>query len=320
MNDEPTINIQLIIDISNHAQRMMETLPDTIREIFIYGDVLYAYFQQHPEIDICGPPIDYSVYLAYHYDFENALCTAGALSREMEERRIYINYYVIQWDIYFTQYEEHDIDKSLSIDLDRFYNLETMHISQIYTYEIINLPVSLSKLLCKACQLRKLGYLPSDMYMLNCSGNELYYLPQLCETRLNALFCGTNKLRALPKLPATLECLHCFHNYLNRLPKLPDVMTDLSCGNNAFRELPEIPNKMQNLYCAHNMLTRIPILPKSMVNFFCQGNQIRKIENLPPLLKRFSCEGNPIIDYGIIPPSVNYLNIDGEILVNERTN
>lgn len=311
---EEPISIDLIINISNHAQRMLETLPDDIIDIFIYGDIFYAYFQEHPEIDICGPTLDYDIYLAYVRDIELSHYDANEVPHEMEERRKYINHYITQWDLHFTFYEEDQIGNSLSIDLDRFHQLQTVHMTQIYTYEVINLPATLSKLLCKSCQLRKLGNIPDNIYMLNCSGNELRYLPPLQHTNLNALFCSTNKLYTLPKVPPTLECLYCYNNRLSRLPKLPEIMTDLSFGNNQLRELPELPDKLQNLYCGDNRLMWIPPLPKSLTNFFCGGNQIRKIENLPPFLKRFSCENNPIADYGIIPPSVNYLNIDGEVM------
>jgi len=311
---EDPMNIDLIINISNHAQRMIETLPDDVCDIFIYGDILYAYFREHPEVDICGHPLDYHVYLAYVREVELSHYDVNDVPDEMEERRRYINHYVTQWDVHFTFYEETHINQSLSIDLDRFHQLQTFHMTQIYTYELINLPATLSKLLCKSCQLRKMGKIPENIYMLNCSGNELRYIPYIQHTQLNALFCSTNKLRNLPKLPPTVECLYCYNNYLKRLPKLPEIMTDLSFGNNQIRELPDLPEKLQNLYCAHNLLMWIPPLPKSLVNFFCQGNQIRKIENLPPFLKRFSCETNPIVDYGIIPPSVKYLNIDGEVM------
>ncbi len=314
-DEEELISIEIIIQISNHAQRILESLPDGVHEIFIYGDILYAYFREHPEIDMEGPPLDYDIYLAYMREVEFSYHDSDDIPHEIVERRKLINYYVTQWDIYFTYYDEMHINKSLSIDLDRFYQLETIHISQIYTYELINLPTTLSKLLCKACQLRRLGNIPENIYMINCSGNVLYYLPPLHHTRLNALFCSANQLREIPKLPPTLECLYCYHNSLKRLPKFPPNMTDLSCGNNAIRELPEIPEKMQNIYCGHNMLTSIPILPKSLLNLFCQGNNIRKIENLPPFLRRFSCEGNPVMDYGTIPPSINYLNLDGEIMM-----
>lgn len=256
--EEEIITIELIIHISNHAQRIIERLPDAVREIFIYGDILYAYFQEHPNIDIEGPPLDYEEYLAYVREIEFSYHDNDDIPPEMEERRKLINYYVTQWDIYFTYYEETHMNQSISIDLDRFYQLESFHITQIYTYEIINMPSTLSKLLCKSCQLRKLGNIPENIYMINCSGNELHYMPHIYHTKLNALFCSANQLRVLPKLPTTLECLYCYHNNLRTLPKLPEPLTDLSCGNNTLRELPELPEKLQNIYCGHNMLTTIP--------------------------------------------------------------
>lgn len=297
--------IRQILQLSNYAQRIIESCPPNTTDITIYGDVLYAYLQERPEISVDDDrTISYETLKHYTYQVESGSTNAQS----------HINHYGTLWNQFW---EDNNpglaVQESLSIDLTNFPQLQKFHISYLYVYEIINIPESVITLSCKFCQLKKIGDVPERLEYLNCSGNMVYRLPQLYHTQLKSLFCCSNNLEFLPKLPRTLEWLYCYHNRIRRLPNLPPTMEYLSCAYNQLCVLPNIPDTMMSICVDNNYIREIPALPKTLKTFFCSSNRIRKIENLPVFLHRFSCYNNPIVDYGVIPPSVKYLNLHNEI-------
>jgi E3 ubiquitin-protein ligase SspH2 len=300
--------IQQILQLSNYAQRIIESCPPNTADITIYGDVLYAYLQEHP--NRVDAPISYDTLKQYTFEIDS-----GARERSAgQNTHQHINHYGNLWSQFW---EENPpglgVQESLTIDLTNFPQLQKFHISYLYVYEIINIPESVITLSCKFCQLKKIGEVPEKLEYLNCSGNMIYRLPQIYHTQLKSLFCCGNRLEFLPKLPRMLEWLYCYQNRIRKLPNLPPTLEYLSCAYNQLYILPNIPDTVVSICADNNYIREIPVLPKALKTLFCASNRICKIENLPIFLQRFSCHNNPIVDYGVIPPSVRYLNLHNEL-------
>lgn len=79
--------------------------------------------------------------------------------------------------------------------------------------------------------------IPSDVKVLQCSGNNLTQLPEL-PRGLTHLYCSHNQLTSLPDpLPEGLLALYCCGNQLTYLPdKLPPNLLIFICENNHFPE------------------------------------------------------------------------------------
>jgi len=86
--------------------------------------------------------------------------------------------------------------------------------------------------------------------------------------------------------------LYCHTNKLTKLPKLPDVLRYLECDENKLTKLPELTEGLKSLYCGDNQLTSLPKLPESLTHIDCYNNNLPyevTLENLKEhntLLKR----------------------------------
>jgi Leucine-rich repeat (LRR) protein len=123
--------------------------------------------------------------------------------------------------------------------------------------------------------LTELPKIPSNCMTLNCSFNELRFLPMLpnCTT----LNCYNNRLLVLPPLP-NCRTLQCGNNELIFLPELPNCQI-LYCDNNKLTVLPELPN-CRTLYCQNNQPTVLPKLPNCRT-LYCYNNKLTVLPELP---------------------------------------
>lgn len=115
-----------------------------------------------------------------------------------------------------------------------------------------------------------------------CHSNQLLELPKLPES-IEQLFCSHNRLQSLPELPKTLKKLWCIDNQLSSLPILPSSLKLLSCESNQLLALPELPNTLRKLVCGNNHLIVLPKLPESLKQLYCSKNPLIFIT---PLSKR----------------------------------
>ena len=97
--------------------------------------------------------------------------------------------------------------------------------------------------------------------------------------------CSTNKLTALPNLPAGLTTLWCSTNQLTALPNLPAGLTRLVCSNNQLTSLPDLPAGLTELICSENQLTALPVLPAGLIRLVCDFNPFP--EELQRILNRY---------------------------------
>jgi len=313
-----------ILQISNYAKKIIDSLPSDIKKISIFGDIIYSFFRMHPELDILNDDVSYETICEYGEEIDNIYDLSGSAIEIQPQIDIhnkmkrYCNDFCNFWESYWNDNYHQIIPGFIYINLSRFTYLESLYLVNIYTYKIEKIPNCVYNLLCRSCEIRLLDELPEELVILNCNGNCLYRIPPLNHTKLKSLFCCSNYLTILPRLPKTIEWLYCYNNSIGKLPTLPPLIEYLSCSNNEIRVLPKLPENIRGVYIDSNYLRELPeTLPKSLQIMFCNNNRIRRLPELPPFLKRFSCYNNPIVEYSLFPPSLVYLNTDGNAMILE---
>jgi Leucine-rich repeat (LRR) protein len=76
--------------------------------------------------------------------------------------------------------------------------------------------------------------LPKTLKTLSCIYTDLKDLPEILPPLLETLDCSGNELYKLPDIPHSLKILHCSNNQLMCLPDLPDTIEILYCEDNPF--------------------------------------------------------------------------------------
>jgi Leucine-rich repeat (LRR) protein len=305
-----------IVFVSQYALRMIDAMPDTMTEIKISGDMLYAYSILNPNIrDPNTPLLSYDDYKNYCDKLIEILTISPNIATHEEHIQSLstITFNKLR-DKYYRQ-NIHINACSGEINLSRFTQLENFYIYQIFFKSIKKIPSSLKYLSCKSCNISRLSKLPKSLNILNCTENHIKHLPALYNTQLQSLFCSGNRIQRIPKLPNTIEWLYCYNNDIYTLPDiLPKSLEILSCTNNNITILPELPNKITGLYVEHNYIKTIPSLPKTLIDCFFGDNRVKKMTELPVFLKRITCYDNPINEFVPLPPSVIYANIHGTVM------
>jgi len=87
-----------------------------------------------------------------------------------------------------------------------------------------------------------------DSLELYISGLNLKSIQAPLNPNLKYLNCSDNQLTYLPVLPPTLVHLNCSGNNLTSLPKLPDTLILLDCRNNPNLRMTSIPSSVKVLY------------------------------------------------------------------------
>jgi hypothetical protein len=298
-------NYKNIKKITKISKKMIDSLPDTVENIIINGEVLYAYLSLKP--DIRDDIIDYN----YFELFTNGILESSMNDPEFINSQAFqkTKEFILCWSE-FWHTNELLFEECINLDLSRFTNLKELCLSFIFVTTVNNIPESLKQLKIISCETNKIDTLPHSLDFFNCNNNNIRELPQIQHTNLTHLFCSSNLLRNIPNLPKTLEILYCSQNYIKILPKLPSRLEYLSCNNNRLVWLSntdELPSELYSLQCDNNNLTGIPKLPKTLKILNCGKNNITKMPDLPPFLTTLNCANNPLKEYPILPPSiVNY--------------
>jgi len=136
----------------------------------------------------------------------------------------------------------------------------------------------------------------------------------LANTMYTEISCVTNKLTALPTLPASLEDLDCGNNSLTQLPDLPNSLTELECYNNRLTQLPNLPNGLTRLYCSNNQLTQLPDLPNGLEDLECNNNRLTQLPNLPNGLTELNCDNNQLTQLPDLPNGLENLECNNNQL------
>jgi len=301
------LNYGTIHKITYCAKKMLDELPNDICYILFPGEILYSYYCSYPDN---FENMKYTDLLEFIAHIKEVLDEPDVNCREIENSKKYLLYWTEYW------YEnDHIFEDSLSIDLSRFEDLKSCNFSNIYINNVINIPPKLECMNIQYCEIYNIGELPESLIYFNCNSNNIKVLPNIKDTKLQSLYCCSNKLTHISSLPNSLEYLYCFQNRIRILPKLPKNLEYLSCNSNRLRVLPELPDKLNGLYCNHNYLQYLPeILPRSLKSLYCKNNHISLLPDLPPFLRTLICNKNPLKEYPILPPSMHYVNIDGNLM------
>jgi E3 ubiquitin-protein ligase SspH2 len=165
----------------------------------------------------------------------------------------------------------------------------------------------------------KLTYIPdltrfAKLETLWCSSNLLTELTKL-PPNLKHLYCDGNKLTSLPELPINLDELDCCNNCLIILPKLPKMLTILDCCLNKLSLLPDLPSTLTELDCSDNLLTFLPNLPNNLYYLNCSFNKLTKIYKLSNELRVLYCEGNLLTLLPNLPETLTEFNCSDNNLI-----
>ena len=189
------------------------------------------------------------------------------------------------------------------------------------------LPSSLYQLICSNNQLLAISSLPDSLKLLDCAANNLIYLPNL-PSGIGFIYCQDNQITTLPFLPNSLLTLNCEVNQLDSLPELSNSIDTLICSNNSLTKLPAIPNSLQVLICQSNQLGTLPTclsikyvdcqynfitdLPiyDSIQYLFCGDNQIHRLPSFPNSLIYLDCSFNNIDSIFFLPNSITELGCE----------
>jgi uncharacterized repeat protein (TIGR01451 family) len=172
----------------------------------------------------------------------------------------------------------------------------------------------------------------SGLQILNCSFNQLSFLPTLPPNLLN-INCIANNLSSLPPLPNSLRTIQANGNplltsfdawppelaslsiggtsapiLLANIPPLPPSLTFLSIQNAQLSELPPLPPNLQTLSCANNPLGTLPPLPASLISLACLNNNLNNLPDpLPPGLRFLTCDDNNLTQLPALPNTLQQL-------------
>ena len=99
------------------------------------------------------------------------------------------------------------------------------------------------------------------------------------------MICRSNKLTALPELPANIKSLSCISNKLITLPPLPASLTELYCDGNKLKSLSDLPSSLTRLSCRDNSFSKPTYI--KLVNFYKYQKDHSKI-NLKIIIKNLT--------------------------------
>ncbi len=127
-------------------------------------------------------------------------------------------------------------------------------------------------------------------------------------TNLDTLYCGQNKLTALPALPASLKFLDCNYNQITTLPTLPSGLFYLNCAGNDLTSLPPLPATLRWMDCQANYITSFTALPASLSYLMCYLNQLTTFPPLPASLTYLNCQQCGIDSLPSLPTGLRELH------------
>lgn len=145
------------------------------------------------------------------------------------------------------------------------------------------------------------------LWDLYCQTNYLTSLPRLPKT-LAYLYCYNNQISSLPPLPSGLVSLECYNNLISSLPSLSDNMGILSCSRNKINTLPQLPASLNYLFCYENNLTSLPTLPATLWELNCNNNNLTVLPSLPATLSTLSCSSNKLTSLPALPSALTKLD------------
>lgn len=128
-------------------------------------------------------------------------------------------------------------------------------------------------------KIKSIPEFPEMLEELRAENNRLVSLPQAIPAGMLRLYVRCNKLEGLPKMAhSQLEELFCGFNKLSALPQLPVSLEQLYCHDNRLRSLGVLHEGLQEVYCGYNKLDEHPHLPTTCTEFNGVGNSFGEIE------------------------------------------
>jgi hypothetical protein len=149
-----------------------------------------------------------------------------------------------------------------------------------------------------------------------CFGNCLSELDCLENTNVCRIFCGSNKIAKLDKLPDTLEYLDCAFNPIVELNNLPNGLIYLNCENCEINNLTNLPTNLEILICANNKnIISLEYLPDSLIKLNCGDCGIEKLDDLPSGIMELTCYGNKLTKLLNLPKKINLIKCEEKVKI-----
>lgn len=183
-----------------------------------------------------------------------------------------------------------------TIDLGKFNRLKVIQLSNLYLYEIKNIPNNIHSFDIVNCFLKKMDDVPSSLEYMICDNNQLTKLPKLNHTNLIILSFKNNNIYQMPILPDSINELIFNKNQIMNIPHFPKSLKYLECSWNRLHNLNNISKNIRTIICDHNDIYKLPCL--SNLHFLniliCNSNEIVELPPLPGLIDYVNFTDNPI--------------------------
>jgi hypothetical protein len=186
------------------------------------------------------------------------------------------------------------------------------------------LPRGLKRLNCENNNIKFIKNLPLELEVLQAGFNEIENIDLTRCTKLHSISLIGNRLKSIPKLPASVRVLHLnfnnikyigsidcslleldIHNCnIDSIDSLPETLVVFKCDNNSLKRLPFLPENLKVLSCSHNIVEYLPPLPFSIKTIVCQDNKITILPNLPSSLEMLLCDYNNISHIPELPENL----------------
>jgi hypothetical protein len=146
-------------------------------------------------------------------------------------------------------------DLDLSILLDKFNRVHTIHFGQGKITSIRNIPVGISKLICSDNMIVEFTDLPNTLLYLDVARNFLTKFDFAKASHLEEFHCEDNKITEFHNIPVGIVAIYCDNNDLKSL--------DLK----GLKQL-------KTLHCSNNPIVIIENLPENIVDYVSENNPI----------------------------------------------
>jgi len=295
-------SVYTLYEITNLSKSILDKYPDDTEEINIQGQNIYLYTQIKNNALL--EDISIEEFINFNKEMTNVFENTGDYSNPSykELNEIVESYYKMIENSRFIHYNS----CRWSINLGRFKCLKKLYISNLYLYNIVHIPQSLTDLISVNTFLKKIGELPISLKQLVCTNNNLERLPILNHTNLELLCFSSNQVSTIPQLPSYLKCLIFNHNIVTTLPNFPNNLQHLECNMNHIRQLPGLPVSLITLMCSHNFIMKLPCLSGLyfLKTLICKSNNIKDLPPLPGLIEYLDYSDNPIEIFVPFPSSL----------------
>jgi hypothetical protein len=290
--------IYILYYITTQASLILNTYPHDTKVISIHGHFIYLYSVLNPN-DHLNTKEKYDNFKEYIVSVTKKQNDSTIQLQKMI-REIYHDFFLN--DITLPTFDS----ARWKIDLGQFNNLKAIQLSNLYLYEIKNIPSNVSSIEIENCFLKKIDDVPSSLECMYCDNNQLTKLPKINHTNLIILSFKNNNIYQMPILPDSIKDLIFSNNQIMNIPNFPKSLKYLECSWNRLHNLNNIPRNIRTIICDHNDIVKLPCLSNLhfLNTFICNSNEIMELPPLPGLIDYINFSDNPITIFVPFPFSL----------------